>query len=80
MRVKKVLSSGVLELEGRDGRIWKDPSRYCTPCHLPNIEGIVDPNSSMISTSLKCMFCGRAQGAATMILYNVCSMDWHMMC
>ena len=33
LRVKKVLSSDVLELEDHDGRIWKDHSRNCAPCH-----------------------------------------------
>ena len=80
LRIKKVLSSGVLELEGRDERIWKDHSRNCSPCHLPNIDGIVDPNLSMIPPSLKCMLCGRAQEAATMTLCNVFSTGWHMRC
>lgn len=80
LRVKKVLTSGVLELEGRDGRIWKDHARNCAPCHLPNIDGNLDPNLSVTSINLKCMLCGRAQGAATMILCDVCSTGWHMQC
>ena len=80
MRVKKILSSGVLELEGRDGRIWKDHSRNYVPCHLPNIDGNVDPNLSVIPASLNCMLCGRAQEAATMILCDICSTGWHMRC
>ena len=80
LRVKKVLSRGVLELEGRDGWIWKAHSRNCASCHLPNIDGTVDPNLSVIPTNLKCMLCGRAQGAATMILCDVFSTGWHMRC
>ena len=79
-RVKTILSSCVLELEGYDGQIWKDHSKNCTPCHLPNIDGTMDPNLSVIPASLKCMLCGRAQGGATMILCNVCSIGWHMKC
>ena len=60
LRVKKVLSRGVLELEGRDGWIWKDHSRNCALCDLLNIDGTVDPNLSVIHINLKCMLCGRA--------------------
>ena len=80
LRVRQVLPTGVLELEGMDGRIWKDHTRNCAPCHLPNIDGRVDPNLSSIPASLKCMLCGRAQGAATMILCDDCSTGWHMQC
>lgn len=80
LRVKRVLSSGVLELEGRDGRIWKDHSKNCAPCHLPNTDGTMDPNLGVISASLKCMLCDRAQGTATMILCDICSTGWHMRC
>ena len=80
LRVKQVLASGVLELEGRDGRIWKDHTRNCAPCHLPNIDGTMDPNLSAVSAGLRCMLCGRAQRAATMILCDICSTGWHMQC
>jgi hypothetical protein len=80
LRVKKVLSSGVLELEGRDGRVWKDHARNCAPCHLPHVDGTVDPSLSLIPAGLKCMLCGKAQGAATMILCDICSTGWHVNC
>ena len=56
-KVKKVLSSGVLKLEGYDGYIWKNDFKNYISCHLPNINGTIDPNLSMIFASLKCILC-----------------------
>ena len=60
LRINKELSSGALELEGYDEQIQKDHLRNCIPCYLPNIDGIVDPNLSMISTSSKYMLYSKA--------------------
>jgi hypothetical protein len=43
LRVQQVLASGVLMLEGRDGVVWKDHVHNCVPCHLPNVDGTIDP-------------------------------------
>jgi hypothetical protein len=48
LRVREVLASGVLMLECHDGVVWKDHVRNCAPCHLPNVDGIVDPSLAMI--------------------------------
>jgi hypothetical protein len=68
LRVREVLPSGVLLLEGRDGMVWKDHVRNCAPCHLPNIDGTVDPTVVVVPAGLKCMLCGLASGAATMLV------------
>ena len=73
LRVREVLPSGVLMLEGRDGMVWKDHVRNCAPCYLPNIDGTVDPSLAHVRAGLKCMLCGSAQGAATMLLCDKCS-------
>jgi hypothetical protein len=80
LRVREVLPSGVLLLEGRDGMVWKDHVRNCAPCHLPNIDGTVDPTIAVVPAGLKCMLCGLASGAATMLVRNSCSCGWHMSC
>jgi hypothetical protein len=69
----------VLLLEGRDGMVWKDHVRNCAPCHLPNIDGTVDPIVAMVLAGLKCMLCGLVSGAATMLVCNSCSRGWHML-
>jgi hypothetical protein len=39
LRMREVLGSRVLLLEGCDGKLWKDHARNCAPCHLPYIDG-----------------------------------------
>jgi hypothetical protein len=48
LRVREVLASRVLMLEGRDGVVWKDHVRNCAPCHLPNVDGTVDRSLAMV--------------------------------
>lgn len=38
LRVVQVSNLGVAELEGADGRRWKDHIKNLAPCHLPNID------------------------------------------
>ncbi|CAM6089115.1 unnamed protein product [Calypogeia fissa] len=67
-------------LEGRDGVIWKDHVRNCALCHLPNVDGSMDPSSAPVSASLRCMLCGSARDAARMLVCDGCSRGWHMFC
>jgi hypothetical protein len=48
LQMRKVLAFGVLMLEGCDGVVWKDHVRNCAPCHLPNVDGTVDPSLAVI--------------------------------
>jgi hypothetical protein len=73
LRVREVLGSGVLLLEGRDGKFWKDHTRNCAPYHLPHIDGTVHPGTSHIFAGLKCRLCGSPKRAATMVICDVCS-------
>ncbi len=51
IHVRKVLPFGVL-LEGRDGQTWKDHVHNCAPCHLPNVDGQMDPTLAMVPVGL----------------------------
>jgi hypothetical protein len=75
-----VLSSKVFMLEGPDGVVWKDHVRNCAPCHLPNVDGTIDPSLAMVRTSLKCMLCGSRDGVAYMLVCDKCFRGWHMVC
>ncbi len=48
LRVREVLAFGVFMLEGRDGVVWKDHVRNCVSCHLPNVDGTVDPSLAVV--------------------------------
>jgi hypothetical protein len=38
LRIKATKPSGVLELQGVDGRTIWDHSKNCAPCNLPNLD------------------------------------------
>jgi hypothetical protein len=68
LKVREVLPSGMLMLEGRDGMVWKDHVCNCAPCHLPNVDDTIDPRLAVVPAGLKCMLCGLASGAPTMLV------------
>jgi hypothetical protein len=80
LRVREVLGSGVLLLEGRDGKLWKDHTRNYAPCHLPHIDGMVHLGTSHIPAGLRCRLCGIAKRAAIMVICDICSTRWHLEC
>jgi hypothetical protein len=67
-------------LEGRDGVVWKDHVRNCAPCHLPNVDGTIDPSLAMVRASLRCMLCGSRDGVTYMLVCDRCFRGWHMVC
>ncbi len=48
LQMRKVLAFRVFMLEGHDGVVWKDHVCNYAPCHLPNVDGIVDPSLVVI--------------------------------
>jgi hypothetical protein len=42
----------MLLLEGQDGQTWKDHVCNCAPCHLPNVDGQMDPPLAMVLAGL----------------------------
>jgi hypothetical protein len=44
LHVRKALHFKVLLLKGQDGQTWKDHVRNCVPCHLPNVDGQINPS------------------------------------
>ncbi len=80
LRVREVLASGVLMLEGRDGVVWKDHVCNCAPCHLPNVDGRIDPSLAVIRAGLRRMLCGSRSGATHMLVCDRCFRGWHTAC
>jgi hypothetical protein len=35
----------------------KDHVHNCAPCHLPNVDGQIDPSLAVIPVGLQCMLC-----------------------
>jgi hypothetical protein len=49
---QKVLPFEISLLEGGDGQTWKDNVYNCAPCHLPNVDGQIDPSLVVILVGL----------------------------
>jgi len=80
LRVQKVLAFGILMLEGRDDVVWKDHVHNCAPCHLPNVDGIVELSLVVVRADLKCMLRGSRGGTTHMLVCDRCFKGWHMAC
>ncbi|KAH8936053.1 hypothetical protein BDL97_17G063300, partial [Sphagnum fallax] len=59
-----------LDSKGSKGHIMDGSCAQLCTCHLPNIDGKVDPNLANLF----------ACGVATMLVCNQCSKGWHMQC
>lgn len=64
LRVKEVLSSGVLLLEGKDGQGCRDNVKDCAPCHLP-IEATICPELAIVPLGFRCFECREKKGEVT---------------
>ena len=77
--VNEVLPSGVLLLEGMDGKKCREHSKNCTPCHLP-IKGIIHPELVVVPECLPYFVCGEKKKTVTMLFCDQCQRGWHMAC
>ncbi len=73
LHVQKVLPFEIFLLEGQDGQTWKDHVCNCALCHLPNVDGQIDPSLAVIHVGLQCMLCGQFTRTANMLVYDRCS-------
>ena len=67
LRVKEVLSSGLLLLEGNDDKECREHSKNYASCHLP-IEGIVYLELAIVSEGLPCFMYREKKRMATILL------------
>ena len=57
LRMKEVLPSDLLLLEGKDGRDCCEHSKNCVPCHL-SIKGIVHHELAVVPEGFLCFVYG----------------------
>ena len=76
--MKEVLLSGLLLLEGNDGKEYCEHSKNWALCHLP-MEDIVHPELAVMPKGLPCFVCGKQIGrllCSCVISVNVVG-TWH---
>ncbi|GAQ93509.1 hypothetical protein KFL_015960010, partial [Klebsormidium nitens] len=80
LKVKAVLDSGPLVLEGRDKKTIKEHVENCAPCHNPNIDLWQNPRLAQGDLDQACQVCHKVSGGLNMLLCDKCDDGWHMKC
>jgi hypothetical protein len=57
LRIKAIRASGVLELQGANGRTIRDHSKNCAPCHLPNLDPTIITSTWIPPLDYPCQVC-----------------------
>jgi len=79
LRVQEVRTSGVLVLQGRCGSTTTVHSSHCAPCHLPGIDGTIDPSCAQELDDRPCTGCGLPD-PEQFIFCDGCDAGWHLYC
>jgi hypothetical protein len=66
LRIKVIGPSGVLELQGVDGRTIQDHSKNYAPCHLPNLDPTIITSIWIPSLDYPCQVCQKTDDADQM--------------
>jgi len=72
--------SGVLELQGVDGRTIRDHSKNYVPCHLPNLNPTIITSTWIPSLDYPCHVCQRTDDNDQMLLCNNSNGAYHLFC
>jgi hypothetical protein len=80
LRVKEVRDSGVLLLQGRCGRTASMHMSHCAPCHLPDIDGSIDPLLQDDVDDIMCEVCGTDENEGELLLCDYCNAGYHTYC
>ena len=79
-RVLEVRDSGVLLLQGRCGRTVSMHMSHCAPCHLPGIDGSIDPLLIDDVDDIVCDICGTDENEGELLLCDYCNSGFHTYC
>ena len=79
-RVVQLLDSGVLKLQGRCGRTMKVHRSQCAPCHLTNINPVLDPSLQEVGVDFPCVVCGSPEEEGLLVICDGCLQGYHIHC
>lgn len=80
LRITEVRDTGVLILQGRDGKLKAVHSSQVAPCHLAGIDTTLDAELQYTTGAEKCQICHSPEDEATMVMCDNCFTGWHMAC
>jgi hypothetical protein len=80
LRIKAIKPSGVLELQGANGRTIRDHSKNCVPCHLPNLDPTIITSTWIPTLDYPCQVCQRIDDVDQMLICDNCNGGYHLFC
>jgi hypothetical protein len=80
LRVLQVKPTGILVLQGKCGQVAELRQEQCAPCHLPDIDGTLDPVLVNTWDRMKCEVCDKAAPQSKILLCDMCNAAYHMQC
>ncbi|GFR41142.1 hypothetical protein Agub_g1791 [Astrephomene gubernaculifera] len=80
LRVESVGPLGVAVLIGRDGTRIRRRVEQLVPCHLPDLDPIVDPRLMRPAADHACQVCASPRDGGKMLLCDACGTGWHLYC
>ena len=80
LRVLRVKESGVLVLQGRCGNTYEVNQEAAAPCHVPFLDGTIDPSLAIASVDLACEVCNLPDPEALILMCDSCGTGWHTFC
>jgi len=80
LRIKAIRPSGVLELQGADGRTIQDHLKNCAPCHLPNLDPTIITSTWIPPLDYPCQVGQKIDDADQMLLCDNCNGGYHLFC
>jgi len=70
----------VLELQGAEGRIIRNHSKNCAPCHLPNLDPTIITSTWIPPLYYPCQVCQRIDDANQMLFCDNYNGGYHFFC
>jgi hypothetical protein len=80
LRVVEVRANGRVVVQGRCGAEETLHVQQLAPCHLPDVDPVVDKRLYKPPADWPCQICGMSDDASTMLLCDNCNTGWHKEC
>jgi site-specific DNA-cytosine methylase len=80
LRVAEMRDNGVVVLQDKAGQKFVQQVSQLAPCHLPDIDGSIDPVLLGQDMGAECEVCGSADDEAVFMFCDHCNTGWHTYC